>query len=85
MKVDTDMHKRASKVDKDKNEDGWLSEIRGITHDAPRKLRGFRCNKIFFEELGSDIPLIKTYIQAEALIKVGGKRIGSRYGMGTGR
>lgn len=50
MKLDTDMHKRASKVDRDKNESGWMAEIKGITHDSPRKLRGFRVNSIYFEE-----------------------------------
>lgn len=50
MKLDTDMHKRASKVDKDKNETGWMADIKGITHDSPRKLRGFRVNSIYFEE-----------------------------------
>ena len=33
---------------------------------------------------GSDPVLEKTYIQAEALVKVGGKRIGSRFLQGTG-
>ena len=50
MKIDTDMHKRASKVDRDKNESGWMSEIEGIVHDLPRKLRGDRVNAIYFEE-----------------------------------
>ena len=85
MKLDTDMHKRASKVDRDKNETGWMSEIKGITHDSPRKLRGFRVNSIVLEEAGSDGALEKTYIQAEALIRVGGKRIGFRLAQGTGR
>ena len=50
MRLDTDMHKRASKVDRDKNETGWMSDIKGITHDSPRKLRGFRANCIVMEE-----------------------------------
>lgn len=84
MKIDTDMHKRASKVDRDKNESGWMSEIEGITHDSPRKLRGDRVNAIYFEEAGSDPVLEKTYIQAEALVRTGGRRVGSRYLFGTG-
>ena len=84
MKIDTDLKKRASKVDRDKNESGWMSEIEGIVHDKPRKLRGDRVNAIYFEEAGSDPELEKTYIQSEALVKTGGKRIGSRYLFGTG-
>lgn len=85
MKIDTDDHKRASKVDRDKNESGWMSEISGIVHDKPRKLRGDRVYSIFFEEAGSDPALETTYIQSEALVKVGGgKRVGSRYCFGTG-
>ena len=84
MKLDTDMEKRASKVDKDKNESGWMSLIKGVTHDNPRKLRGLRMNSIYFEEAGSDPVLEDTYIQAEALVRTGGKRMGSRYVQGTG-
>ena len=79
MKLDTDMEKRASKVDKDKNETGWMSLIKGVTHDNPRKLRGLRMNSIYFEEAGSDPVLEQTYLQAEALVRTGGKRMGSRY------
>lgn len=84
QKYDQAMHKRASKVDKDKNESGWKSEIIGITHDHPRKLRGFRANGIVFEEAGSDPVLETTYTQAEALVRVGGKRVGTRIVQGTG-
>lgn len=84
MKLDTDMEKRASKVDKDKNETGWMSLIKGVTHDNPRKLRGLRMNSIYFEEAGSDPVLEQTYLQAEALVRTGGKRMGSRYVQGTG-
>ena len=84
QKYDQAMHKRASKVDKDKNESGWKSEIIGITHDHPRKLRGFRANGIVFEEAGSDPVLETTYTQAEALVRVGGKRVGIRVVQGTG-
>ena len=58
MKLDTDMHKRASKVDRDKNETGWMSDIKGITHDSPRKLRGLRVNSIVFEECFSPDTLV---------------------------
>ena len=58
MRLDTDMHKRASKVDRDKNETGWMSDIKGITHDSPRKLRGFRANCIVMEECFSPDTLV---------------------------
>lgn len=50
QKIDTAMHKRASKVDKDRNESGWMSEIEGIVTDNPRKLRGARVYNLYFEE-----------------------------------
>lgn len=58
MKIDTDMHKRASKVDRDKNESGWMSEIKGITHDKPRKLRGYAAENLYFEECFSPDTLV---------------------------
>ena len=85
MKIDTEDHKRSSKVDRDKVESGWMSEIVGMLHDKPRKLRGDRVYSLFFEEAGSDIVLETAYTQSEALVKVGGKRCGSRFVFGTGQ
>lgn len=85
MKFDTQMKKKASKVDKDKNESGWGSIIEGITSDNPRKLRGARVYNLIFEEAGSHGSLIDTYVQARALVFVGGSyRIGCRTLQGTG-
>ena len=84
MKIDTEDHKRASKVDRDKNESGWMSEIVGMLHDKPRKLRGDRVYSLYYEESGSDAMLETSYVQSEALVKVGGKRCGSRFVFGTG-
>ena len=84
MKIDTSYRKRASKVDKDKNEIGWKSEIEGIITDNPRKLRGARTRRIFFDEVGSFPMLIDAYIQAQALVDILGERVGMRVCGGTG-
>lgn len=83
MKIDTEERKRASKVDQDRNESGWMSEIYGVVHDQPRKLRGDRVYSLYFEEAGSDPQLEETYIQSEALVKILGRRVGSRFVFGT--
>lgn len=84
MKVDTSMRKRASRVDKDRNETGWMSEIEGVVTDNPRKLRGSRVYNLYFEESGSFPGLVDTYIQARALVDILGYRIGMRVVGGTG-
>lgn len=50
MKYDQELYKKASKLDEERNEFGWGSDIKGVTHDKPRKLRGDRVYSIFFEE-----------------------------------
>lgn len=84
MKVDTSFKKRASKVDKDKNEVGWKSEIEGIICDNPRKLRGPRTRRLFFDEVGSFPGLVDAYVQATALVDILGERVGIRILGGTG-
>ena len=80
----TQFHKRASKMTKDRTEFGWMSEIVGVTADNPKKVRGFRCHRLFFEEAGSN-PVLKTsWVQGEALITRGGRRTGTRFAWGTG-
>jgi hypothetical protein len=78
------MHKRASKVDKDRNESGWMAEIEGVVTDNPRKLRGARVYNLYFEEAGSFPGLIDTYIQSRALVDILGYKIGMRVVGGTG-
>jgi len=78
MGINTAMHKRASKKDRDGREYGHMSEIEGMIVDDPQKLRGDRTERLFMEEGGSDKILIKKYLQAEALITVMGDRIGTR-------
>jgi hypothetical protein len=84
QKIDTIWHKKASKVDDKKTESGHMAEILGKVVDAPRKLRGGRYERIFFEESGSDPILITKWNQAEALVKILGKKIGTRFAWGTG-
>lgn len=84
MKADTMYFKRASKVDKDRNEVGWMSVIEGRVHDKPRKLRGARVYNLIFEEAGSDPQLINTYVQSRALVDILGFRVGQRSTGGTG-
>jgi len=84
QKIDTIFHKRASKINDKKEESGHMAEILGKTVDNPRKLRGGRYERIFFEESGSDPILITKWNQAEALVKILGKKIGTRFAWGTG-
>ena len=84
MGTNTNMHKRASKKDRDGREHGHMSEIEGMVIDDPQKLRGDRTERLFFEEFGSDKIAIPKYLQAEALITVMGQRIGTRIAWGTG-
>lgn len=85
MKKNSDMERRASMVDKEGNEFGHMATIEGITVDNPRKLRGGRVERLIFEEAGSNPILVKTYNQSEALVKILGRRLGTRIVWGTGR
>jgi hypothetical protein len=84
MKKDSDMMKRASKVTTEGTEFGWMATIEGVVADKPRKLRGGRVERLFFEESGSNPILVTAYNQSEALVSVMGKRIGTRFTWGTG-
>ena len=79
-----DMHKKASKLNKQREEYGWKSDILGIVVDNPNKLRGERVDRLFFEEAGSNPVLLKTYIQANALVEILGNKFGTRFVWGTG-
>ena len=85
MNVNTKLHKRASKKDKDLREHGHMSEIEGMYVDEPDKLRGDRVQKLIFEEAGADKILLDKWIKGRALITVlGGKIVGTRIAFGTG-
>lgn len=85
MKYNSEFKKKASVVDKQGNESGFKSEVKGVIADTPSKLRGDRVNYLFFEEAGSDPILVKKYLQNKALVELGGKKIGIRVVWGTGR
>ena len=84
MAKNTDMRRRASIKLKDGTEIGFKSEIEGLIIDNPRKMRGSRVQRLFFEEAGSNDKLKAAYSQGEALITVSGRRIGLRAFWGTG-
>jgi len=84
QKIDTNMWKRASLIDRDKNEKGHKSELKGVIVDAARKLRGRRVDRLIYEESGSNPILIETYIKGEALVEINGVKIGTRVVFGTG-
>lgn len=85
MAQNTALYKRASKKDRDGNESGHMAEIEGIVADSAEKIRGDRTERLFYEEAGSDKVFKQKWIQGEALITVlGGDRIGTRIGWGTG-
>lgn len=81
-KIDNAYHKRASKVDKEGIEYGRLSQIIGLVADNPRKVRGFRCERLFYEESGSFSSLSTAWVQGEALITRAGRRTGTRFAWG---
>lgn len=84
---DTALLKRASYykyVNGQKVEDGWMSQIEGIVADKPSKVRGDRAEVVMFEEAGSNPTLLKSFIQGEALVDVGGNKLGVLIAGGTG-
>ena len=78
QRYNSDDHKRASKLNKQREESGFMSEILGIVAEIPRKLRGDRADLLCFEEAGSNPVLIKTYLQSRALVEISGKKFGIR-------
>ena len=84
QKKDTNMHKRASMINSDGIEIGHKAELQGIIVDNPRKLRGRRIDRLIFEESGSNPILTETYIKGNALVELGGRKMGTRVVFGTG-
>ena len=84
---DTSLLKKSSYykyVNGQKVEDGWMSQIEGIVADKPSKVRGDRAEIVMFEEAGSNPVLLKSFIQGEALVDVGGNKLGILVAGGTG-
>ena len=86
QKHNSERWKKASKINRQREElpDSWNSEIIGQVIDNPRKLRGDRIDRLFFEESGSNPCLVKTYLQGNALVEVLGEKVGTRFVWGTG-
>ena len=84
QKIDNIRQKRASLLTPDGTEFGRMAEIEGIVADNPRKVRGDRTERLIFEEAGSNPNLITSWIQGNALVEIGGEKIGTRIGGGTG-
>ncbi len=84
QKYNSDSHKKASLLTKSREEFGFMSDIEGFVVDTPRKLRGDRVDRLFFEESGSNPMLIKTYLQSTALVEILGNKFGTRFVWGTG-
>lgn len=84
QKYNADTHKRASLLNKAREEFGFMSDISGVTVDKPSKLRGDRVDILIFEESGSNPNLMTTYIQSRALVEILGEKFGIRVVFGTG-
>ena len=84
QKIDNIKQKRASKLDKEGVESGRMAEIEGIPADNPRKVRGARCDRLMFEEFGSNPVSRTSWTQGTALVEIGGVRRGIKIGWGTG-
>ncbi len=84
QKYNSDTHKRASLLNKAREEFGFMSDISGVTVDKPSKLRGDRVDVLIFEESGSNPNLVTTYIQSRALVEILGNKFGIRVVFGTG-
>ncbi len=52
------MEKKASMIDTEGLEYGSMSQISGIVADHPKKVRGDRAERLFFEEGGSNPTLV---------------------------
>lgn len=84
MKKNEPLWKRASLLDKQGQEFGFMSEVFGQVVDNPRKLRGTRLELLLIEEAGSFQNLITTYNQSQALVDLLGTKVGTRVMWGTG-
>src|SRR5690606_36296158 len=76
--INTNMHKQASVKDSDGNVKGHMAELKGIIVDNARKLRGRRIDRLIYEESGSNPILNETYVKGEALVRILGKKLGTR-------
>lgn len=83
QKFDSKFKKKASLINENKNEVGWMSVVEGLVADSPDKVRGDRVDNIYFEESGSNACLVESYTKARALVEILGYRVGMRTVFGT--
>ena len=84
MKVNNAKEKRASLLTTDNIEYGRFSSVAGIVADDPSKVRGDRVERLILEEGGSNKHLITSWVQGNALVEIGGNKVGIRITGGTG-
>lgn len=84
MVKDTILHRKASYIDKGKNERGYLSEIIGVPIDNPDKVRGKDGIKITYEEAGSFKNLTKALAISVPSVRDGAQLTGQISVFGTG-
>lgn len=66
------------------DEYGPMAEIEGIVADTPSKVRGDRTERLILEEGGSNKNLITSWVQGDALVNLGGVKVGLKITGGTG-
>lgn len=84
MVKDTMFHRKASYLDKRKDEKGYMSEIMGVIIDNPHKVRGKDGIKITYEEAGSFKNLKAALAISMPSVKDGGIMTGQISVFGTG-
>lgn len=84
MVKDTMMHRRASYLDRNKDEHGYKSEILGVIIDDPDKVRGKDGIKITYEEAGSFRNLKKALAISVPSVRDGSTMTGQISVFGTG-
>lgn len=84
MKKNTLMHQRASYIDSNKEEKGYMSEIIGVIVNDPDKVRGKDGIKITYEEAGSFRNLKKALAISRPSVEQGGYTTGQISVFGTG-
>lgn len=84
MKINNAKEKRASLLTVDNIEYGRFSSVAGVVADDPSKVRGDRVERLILEEGGSNKHLITSWVQGNALVEIGGNKVGIRITGGTG-
>jgi len=84
QKFNNDETKKASLVSVDGIEYGWQSMITTVIANTPDKIRGPRLDRLVYEEAGSNRALTASWIKGNALVNIGGVKLGTKIFLGTG-